>query len=115
GVSKNAAESAALAFTAGLDIELPGDECAKEIGEAIKQGLITEELVDDIVTRILREKFRLGLFEKTYQDPKSLVLRSVIGDDLALEAATESIVLLENKGILPLVPRASRCYRANSP
>jgi beta-glucosidase len=107
GVSKNAAESAALAFTAGLDIELPGDECAKEIGEAIKQGLISEELVDDIVTRILREKFRLGLFEKTYQDPKSLELRSAVGDVLALQAATESIVLLENKGILPLLPKAS--------
>lgn len=107
GVSKNATESAALAFNAGLDIELPGDECAKEIAKAVKQGLMHDARVDEIVSRILREKFRLGLFEKTFEDPKSLVLRSDSGDALARQAATESVVLLENKGILPLRPTAA--------
>ena len=43
GVAADEAEAAALSFNAGLDIELPGDDCAKDLEEAVKRGLITEE------------------------------------------------------------------------
>ena len=54
------AEAAAMAFNAGLDIELPADDCAAHLGEAVGRGLISIETIDAIVRRILVEKLRLG-------------------------------------------------------
>lgn len=105
GVASDAAEAAALAFNAGLDVELPGDDCVKELEQAIARKLIRMERVDGIVSRILREKFRLGLFEARFEDPATLQLDTQHGRDLALEVATESVVILENRGILPLRPQ----------
>lgn len=63
GISHDAAESAALAFNAGLDVELPKDDCARHLAQAVERGLISMAKVDEIVARVLTEKFRLGLFE----------------------------------------------------
>ena len=63
GISHDPAESAALAFNAGLDVELPKDDCARHLAEAVERGLISMAKVDEIVARVLSEKFRLGLFE----------------------------------------------------
>ena len=54
------AEAAALAFNAGLDIELPADDCTAHLGEALRRGLISVETIDAIVRRIVTEKIRLG-------------------------------------------------------
>lgn len=101
GVSGSAAESAALAFNAGLDIELPKDDCARHLGEAVERGLISEEKIDQIVSRVLTEKFRLGLFEHPYTDPESIHLQSDNTRRIARTVAARSITLLENNGILP--------------
>ena len=102
GVAKDKAEAAAQAFDAGLDIELPGFECAEHLHEAIERGDISEEKVNEIVARVLAEKFRLGLFENPYADENQVSLQSDSAKELAKDVALQSIVLLENNGILPL-------------
>lgn len=101
-ISASATESAALAFNAGLDIELPKDDCAAHLAEAIEQGLITMAKVDEIVARILTEKFRLGLFENPYVREDGIALQQAGTRKVAREVATRSVTLLENNGILPL-------------
>jgi beta-xylosidase len=102
GVAKDKAEAAALAFNAGLDIELPGFECAEHLPQAVERRQISEQKINEIVSRVLGEKFRLGLFENPYVDENQVFLPSDGARDLAKEVALQSIVLLENKGILPL-------------
>ncbi|MGA7392167.1 MAG: glycoside hydrolase family 3 N-terminal domain-containing protein, partial [Terrimicrobiaceae bacterium] len=102
GVAKDKAEAAAQAFNAGLDIELPGFECAEHLPQAVERGQIAEEKINKIVSRVLTEKFRLGLFENPYADENQVSLQSDTAKALAKEVALESVVLLENKGILPL-------------
>jgi beta-xylosidase len=102
GVAKDRAEAAALAFNAGLDVELPGFECAQHLQQALNRGQISEEKIDEIVSRVLAEKIRLGLFENPFAPESDLALQSDTARDLAKEVALQSIVLLENKGILPL-------------
>ena len=55
----------------------------------------------------LTEKFRLGLFENPYADESQLNLRAENAIQLAKEVALQSIVLLENRGVLPLDPTKS--------
>lgn len=102
GVSRNAMESAAQAFNAGLDIELPKDDCARHLAKAVEQGLIPMAKIDEIVERVLREKFRLGLFEHPYTDENTIALQTPETRELAYEAAVNSITMLENNGLLPL-------------
>ncbi len=102
GVAMDKAEAAALAFNAGLDIELPGFDCTEHLQEAVERGQISEEKIDEIVTRILSEKFRLGLFENPYADENQINLQSEGSRMLAKEVALQSVVLLENRGVLPL-------------
>ena len=102
GISHDAAESAALAFNAGLDVELPKDDCARHLTDAVERGLISMAKVDEIVGRVLTEKFRLGLFENPYADENGIDLQNEMTRQVAREVATKSVTLLENNGILPL-------------
>jgi beta-glucosidase-like glycosyl hydrolase len=101
-VAKDKAEAAALAFNSGLDVELPGFECAEHLEQAVERHQISEEKINEIVARVLAEKFRLGLFENPYVDENQLHLQSDNARNLAKEVALQSVVLLENRGILPL-------------
>lgn len=102
GIAHDAAESAALAFNAGLDVELPKDDCARHLQQALERGLISLEKIDEIVGRTLTEKFRLGLFEQPYTDVAGITLQSPAARQAARDVATRSLTLLENRGILPL-------------
>ena len=73
-VAKDKAEAAALAFNAGLDIELPGFECAEQLAKAVKHGQITEQKIDEIVSRILAQKFRIGLVRESLRRRNSSAL-----------------------------------------
>jgi beta-glucosidase-like glycosyl hydrolase len=101
-VAADAAGAAALAFNAGLDIELPGEDCAVHLKTALDRGQITIEKINEIATRVLTEKFRLGLFEHPYADETQITLRTPEAIEVAGEVARQSVVILENKGILPL-------------
>ncbi len=109
GIAADASEAAALAFNAGLDIELPGDDCTQHLAQAVERGLLTMETIDSIVARVLTEKFRLGLFEKTFEDGPEPVLRSQAAVTTAREVARQAVVVLDNRaGILPLRPSSTR-------
>ncbi|MDJ0039131.1 beta-glucosidase [Pantoea allii] len=102
GVAQDAATSAALAFNAGLDVELPKDDCARHLADAVSRNLLSMDKVDEIVARILTEKFRLGLFEHPYINEAAISLQDDATRQVARDVATQSITLLENNGILPL-------------
>ena len=101
-LARDRADASALAFNAGLDIELPADDCTAHLGEAVARGLISMETVDAIVRRIVTEKIRLGIFERPYADEGAIVLQAAATVALAREVAQQGIVVLENNGILPL-------------
>ncbi|MDQ2695608.1 MAG: glycoside hydrolase family 3 C-terminal domain-containing protein, partial [Pseudomonadota bacterium] len=102
GIARDKAEAAALAFNAGLDVELPGFDCTVQLQQAVERGDIGEDKINEIVSRVLTEKFRLGLFENPYADEARVNLQSDSARRAAKEVALQSIVLLENRGILPL-------------
>ncbi|MGF6654473.1 beta-xylosidase [Paraburkholderia youngii] len=102
-VARDSASAAALAFNSGLDVELPGHECAVHLKEALERNEITEATIDTAVTRVLRVKFQLGLFENPYVDPERVDVKSAAAGDTAYQVALESAVLLRNEGnVLPL-------------
>ena len=108
GVAADPAAAAALSFNAGLDIELPGDDCAKKIKEALDRGLLSMATIDEITARVLTEKFRLGLFEKPFSDEAAISLRQPETLATAREVAQQSIVIMENDGTLPLSIASSK-------
>ncbi len=99
-------EAAVKAVAAGLDMELPSIEYyGAPLVEAAKDGSISMSAIDAAVKNILRAKYKLGLFEKPYVDPKQadLVNDSPEHRALAREAGRQAIVLLRNEhNILPL-------------
>ncbi len=101
-VTNTSAESAALAAKSGCDLCI-GD-AFKELPEAYRQGLITEEDIDESVIRLFTARFRLGMFSDDceYDNIPYDVVDCEKHKALNLEMARESIVLLKNDGILPL-------------
>ena len=106
GVAGDLAEAAALAFGAGLDIELPANDCAVHLKEALERGLIGMETIDEAARRVLTEKFRTGLFEKPFADEDKIVMQSQEAIGIARAVAEQSVTILDNNGILPLSPTA---------
>lgn len=98
-------ESAALAVNNGCDLN-----CGRiftYLQKAVEQGLITEEAIDQAVTRLLKTRFKLGMFDPAEKVPYANIPYEVNDSPehrrLALQAARESIVLLKNEGgLLPL-------------
>lgn len=102
-VASDLAHAAAMALHAGLDVELPSGTTYKQgLVQAVKKGLLSMDDLDAAVLKILMEKFRQGIFENPYIDIGSIELNSREHHALALEAATKSLVLLKNEGMLPL-------------
>lgn len=96
--------AAAMTINAGVDIELSSPKAYLLLPEALKKGLVSEEIIDAAVKRSLIMKAKLGLLDK---NPKIGVDGDLDFDPpanrkLAYETASQSIVLLENNGILPL-------------
>jgi hypothetical protein len=103
------AEASAAALAAGLDVELPVSSCYPEgLPAALDAGLIDEATLDVAVERVLRLKFRLGLFENPYVDVDAIELDLPEERALARSIAEKSITLLSNDGALPLSPEISR-------
>ncbi len=112
GVAGSAAEAGMLALRAGVDVELPSARCyGAPLLEALAHDEIQEDLVDRAARRVLKQKCELGLLDPGW-DPEPPYTR---GGDTELRfdpesarrtartAAEQSIVLLQNDGILPLV------------
>ena len=104
-VAADAKEAATLAVRAGVNIELPDPDCYPFLIELVREGAISEALIDERVRPLLEAKFRLRLFEDPYVDPAEAeqIVRDPSHRTLALEAARKTITLLKNaNGILPL-------------
>ena len=97
-------DAVAKSVTAGTDFS--DKEYRVNIPEAVRSGKLTAERLDDAVRRVLKVRFRLGEFDP----PEKVAYRSIpfskVGAPehraLSLEASRRSIVLLENRGLLPL-------------
>ena len=103
---------AAMALEAGVDLELPRMSAyAGPLRAALEAGRVSEALLDEVVGRILRIKFRLGLFDCPYRDePTEAELAELAEDEarVGLELARRSMVLVVNDGVLPLSPSLRR-------
>lgn len=95
-------------INAGIDMVMAVDgdleNFQQDLKQAVDSGLVAQEKIDDAVRRILRQKFRLGLFENPFPDA---TLISEIGKpehrEKARQAVRESLVLLKNKNkVLPI-------------
>src|SRR6185369_659211 len=105
GVAANEKEAAALALNAGIDMEMVSRSFNQFGPQLLKQNKLTTATIDEAVRRILRIKFRLGLFDKPFTDetrePGSLLRPESIR--LAREIAGRSMVLLKNdRDALPM-------------
>ncbi|MFI9559510.1 glycoside hydrolase family 3 protein [Nonomuraea endophytica] len=100
----------ARALDAGVD-QFGGDDNPALVVELVRSGQISEQRVDASVRRLLREKFRLGLFERRHVDVEEAV--RVVGADplrsVGRTAQRQSLVLLQNSGVLPL-PSDAKVY-----
>jgi len=100
----------AKAVNAGVDVSMtPNDYTGWQSGllQDVRQGLVSEQRIDQSVRRILRLKFQLGLFDHPFVDPAAADTAVKAGRDATLTAARESITLLRNEGnALPLAPNA---------
>ena len=106
-VAADRGEAAALALEAGIDIELPtGDAFLAPLAERIRAGEFDEAYVDRAVLRALAQKEELGLLDAdAFEDepPGEIDLDSPRHRLIARRLAEESLVLLANDGVLPLV------------
>ncbi len=107
-IAADRGEAAALALTAGVDVELPsGDAYTEPLARRVRAGLVDEALVDRAVLRALAQKESLGLLEATFEDEPPVVdLDSPRHRAVARRLAEESVVLLTNDGVLPLAAPA---------
>ena len=105
-VAKDKKDALRIAINAGIDMVMEpysADACGYLI-ELVKEGKVPMSRIDDACRRVLRMKYRLGLFENPTQKLKNYPKFG--GEEfakIALDGATESMVLLKNEGnILPL-------------
>ena len=107
GYARDLMHAGVLSLRAGCDVDLTGRVYQSQLRQALAEGLISMEMIDTSVMRVLRMKQRLGLFENPYGDAarEAAVTLSPEHRDLARKAAAQSVVLLKNDdGILPLDP-----------
>lgn len=105
-VAKSYKEAGFLAKRAGTDTEIPVGAAFRQLPDYVRSGQLEESCIDDSVRRILTIKFKCGLFENPYCDVRQV--RAALGgaskDALSRRIAEKSLILLENKGVLPLAP-----------
>lgn len=97
--------AAKTALESGVDMELPAAATYRTLIQQVREGKVSEPYVNRAVERVLRAKFLAGLFEDPYVDPvrAEKVTNTPEHQQLALEAAHKSIILLKNQNsLLPL-------------
>jgi beta-glucosidase len=105
GIVSNGQDAAREAINAGVDMEMVSRLYNKHGADLLKERQVSLSTIDEAVRRILRVKFRLGLFEKPYADEtrERTAIYSNANVAAARELAARSIVLLKNdKQLLPL-------------
>ncbi len=106
GIAKDEIDAGIQAVNAGLDMDMGTGIYSGHLAQALADGKISEETIDEAVRRILSVKMWLGLFDHPYVSSECARRYDTLPEDhlaLARRAAEESIVLLKNEGsLLPL-------------
>lgn len=118
-IEDNKYKSTVSAINAGIDMVMLPFEYERFMNDmllALKNGDISEERLDDAVSRILRVKFQIGLFEKIDYYPE---FQQDIGSDehrtLAREAVSKSVVVLkDDEQLIPISPQTKKIYLAGN-
>jgi beta-glucosidase len=113
GFARDLKHAGELAVNAGVDMDMQGSVYQDYLMGLIKEGKVKEATIDDAVSRILRLKFKLGLFDDPYRysdtrrEERTLFSPEMM--DHARESGRKSIVLLKNEAVQdrPLLPLAN--------
>ena len=101
-IAADYSEAAALAVKAGVYIDLGGSCYGEQLVQAVKNGLVTEYQIDELVKHVLSQKFQLGLFDATFDKPY-VAFDKTLHETQNLKVAQESVILLKNDNeTLPL-------------
>ena len=97
-------QKAAEAINGGNDVDFPRGANYAHLPEAMERGLVKPEVLERAVKDVLRQKFRAGLFDSNayLYSKEKIVLDTPEERQTAYDIAAQSVVLLENNGILPL-------------
>ena len=107
GYAADEKDAALKAIQAGSDMDMEAQVTVKNLALLVKEGKVSIQAVDDAVSRVLKMKFQLGLFDDPYrfsdEAREKAALFTTANRAVALDAAKRSIILLKNeKNILPL-------------
>lgn len=104
GYAENMIDVAQKSVVAGVDMEMQSTAFSDHLEKLVKDGVVPEKYIDDAVRRILKIKFKLGLFDNPeYYKPALSQKPSQEALELAKQAALKSVVLLKNKNsLLPI-------------
>ncbi|TFY92718.1 beta-glucosidase BglX [Pseudomonas kairouanensis] len=110
GLAQSPANTAQLAFNAGVDMEMASQSYRQYLPTQVGSGQVSRQSLDDAVRRVLKAKERLGLFDAPYRySDEAREKASILTPQhraLAREAAQKSIVLLKNAGSLLPLPKS---------
>jgi beta-glucosidase len=103
-IAGNPEEAARLALAAGVDSDLPSGGAYATLTQQVQGGRVPEDSINMAVRRLLKLKFRAGLFENPYANAgqAAALTNNSEARALARKAAQRTIVLLKNDGMLPL-------------
>lgn len=95
-------EAVKKAILSGVDVDMTSGFYLKYLKGLVTSGSVPMQIIDDAVKRVLRAKFRLGLFEDPSTDIDETKLNTSEHKAVALDAARHTLVLLKNEKLLPL-------------
>ncbi|KJL29920.1 beta-glucosidase family protein [Microbacterium oxydans] len=109
-VAADSAQAATLAISAGIDVELPSPDAYTTLAGLVRDGVVSADILDRAVGRVLTEKDDLGLLDADFSSPPESIDLDPDGHRaIARRLAEESIVLLSNDGgVLPLDPAGAQ-------
>lgn len=106
GVARDISEAGIKAYAAGTDIEMESTGFISGLKKGVEIGKIDEHMIDASVRKLLKLKYELGLFDDPYRYLRPRLVEKYhlceVHREAAEKAASESIVMLKNDGILPL-------------
>ncbi len=117
GTAADDADAARQALLAGIDMDMSSFSFRTHLAEAVSNGLIKETDVDRNVARVLEAKFRLGLFDRPYADPKEQKRLTLCKEHRAAarDVARKSIVLLNNEDQTLPIPKSVKSIAVIGP
>ncbi len=117
GIAADGAEAARKAILAGVDMDMMGLLYIKHLPDEVRAGRVPESVIDESVRRVLRTKFRMGLFDRPDIDPSrsDSAFPNAESRQMAREVARETFVLLQNRGDVLPVPLGARSIAVVGP